>query len=353
MKLATLIRSKPLGLPEKQSTWDEVAGQGPEVESAYWKRARGHSRANADDAAVAVGKLLDADRASVAVSIAGNHKMSLPSSLLQRLLQALLAMDPKDKQLDGTNFRYDLEGVFKQLYERDELSLEEIARLEWPFAKILGDDIGRQIGEPLAIHRALQGDPSLFALLVSFLYKRDDGTADPGREKLAEGQKEAMLGNARQVLHSWHLLPGLNEDGSLDSRTLSDWVGAARKQCAATNHVTGGDLQIAEILAKSPADPDSIWPHRAIRDVVEGLQNQVVERHIQIAVRNNRGVTTRGIYDGGAQERVLAERYDKMSKTLAAKWPRTAAILGAIAKSYHRDAQREDMSTDLRDLSWG
>jgi hypothetical protein len=296
---------------------------------------------------------LDADRPDAALSIAGDHKISLPSAVLQRLLQALLSFDPKKKPTDGTMFRYYLEGVFKQLYERDELSLEEIAQVEWPFAQILGDELGKHTSQPLAIHRVLQRDPSFFALLVSFLYKRDDGTVDPTHEKIPEERKEAMLGNARQVLRSWQLLPGLKDDGALDGKQLSDWVEAARKQCAETNHVTGGDLQIAEILAKSPPDPDGVWPHKAIRDVIEKLQNQVIERHIPVAVYNNRGVSTRGMYDGGAQERTLAKRYEEMSKALSAKWPRTAAMLGAIAKSYHRDAQHEDVSTDLRDLSWG
>lgn len=342
-----------LGVPEDRSTWAEVAGHGPAVESAYWKRARGRSRKDADEAAIAVGKLLDVERPDAALSIAGDHKISLPSAVLQRLLQALLSFDPKRKPIDGTMFRYYLEGVFKQLYERDELSLEEIAQVEWPFAQILGDALGKHTSQPLAIHRVLQRDPSFFALLVSFLYKRDDGTVDPTHEKIPEERREAMLGNARQVLRSWQLLPGLADDGALDGNELSDWVEAARKQCAETNHVTGGDLQIAEILAKSPPDPDGVWPHRAIRDVIEKLQNQVIERHIPVAVYNNRGVSTRGMYDGGAQERTLAKRYDEMSKALSAKWPRTATMLSAIAKSYHRDAQHEDVSTDLRDLSWG
>jgi hypothetical protein len=342
-----------LGVPEDWSTWSEVAGYGPAVESAYWKRARGRSRKDADEAAFAVGKLLDVERPDVALSIAGDHKISLRSAVLQRLLQALLAFDPKKTPTDGTMFRYYLEGVFKQLYERDELSLEEIARVEWPFAQILGDRFERHTSQPLAIHRVLQRDPSFFALLVSFLYKRDDGTVDPSHLKIPEERKEAMLGNAREVLRSWHLLPGLADDGTLDGNALSNWVEAARKQCAETTHVTGADLQIAEILAKSPPDPDGIWPHRAIRDLIEKLQNQVIERHIPIAVYNNRGVSTRGIYDGGTQERTLATRYDEMSKALSAKWPRTAAMLSVIAKSYHREAQHEDLSTDLRDLSWG
>jgi hypothetical protein len=342
-----------LSLPENKHIWTAVAAHGPAVESAYWKRARGRSGIEPEDAAIAVDKLLDAARPDAALSVAGNPKASISSSLLQRLLQALLSFDPKEKPIDGAMFRYHLGFVFKQLYERNELALEEIAKIEWPFAQILGDDFGRYTSQPLAIHRVLQHDPSFFALLVSFLYKRDDGSIEPAPENLDEKQKENMRNNARQVLHSWHLMPGLAEDGSVDGKVLLEWVEAARKQCADTHHVTGGDLQIAQILARSPSDPDGAWPHKAVRDVIEKLQNPMIDRHIPITVHNDRGATSRGILDGGAQERVLAKRYEDMGKTLAATWPRAAAILNTIAKSYYSAAGREDTLTDLRDLSWG
>jgi hypothetical protein len=243
--------------------------------------------------------------------------------------------------------------VFKQLYERNELSLEEIAQIEWPFAQVLADDFGRHTNQSLAIHRVLQRDPSFFALLVSYLYKRDDGTVPPAPENISDKQKANVRDNASEVLRTWRLLPGLSEDGSVDGKALLEWVEAARQQCAETKHITGGDLRLANILARSPSDPDGAWPHKAVREVIEELQNPVIDRHIPIAVHNDRGVTTRGPNDGGEQERVLANRYEGMSKTLAPKWPRTAAILNAIAKSYYSAAGREDTMTDLRDLTLG
>ena len=43
-------------------------------------------------------------------------------------------------------------------------------------------------------------------------------------------------------------------------------------------------------------------------------------------INNDRGVTTRGMNDGGEQERVLANKYDTMSKAMASRWPKTAGI---------------------------
>jgi hypothetical protein len=342
-----------LSLPENASVWTVVAAHGEAVESAYWKRARGRSAPGSADAPMAVERLLAAARPDAALSVAGNPKASIPSALLLRLVRALLSFDPKEKPLDGTMFKYHLGNVFKQLYERSDLTLEEIAQIEWPYARLLADEVGRQGKQPLAIHRVLQRDPSFFALLVSFIYKRDDGTLRSDSENITDEQKENMLENARHVLRTWRLLPGLAEDGSVDAKALLDWVEAARKQCADTQHVTGGDLELANILARSPSDPDGVWPHAAVRAVIEKLQNTVIDRHIAVAVQNDRGVTVRGMDEGGNQERVLADRYEQMSKALASKWPRTAAILSAIARSYQSAAGREDTLTDLRDLSWG
>jgi len=244
-------------------------------------------------------------------------------------------------------FKYHLGIVFKQLRERDDLALEELAQIEWPFARLLTDEM-----LPLSIHRVLQRDPSFFALLVSFLYKRDDGTVDREQGNITDERRQQMRENAREVLRTWHQLPGLGEDGSMDAKTLLDWVEAARTQCAETQHVTGGDLELAKILARSPSDPDGAWPHSAVRNVIEKLQNPVVDQHIAIAVHNNRGVTSRGSDEGGRQERVLARRYEDMAKIVASKWPRTSAILNAISKSYYSAATLEDTLTDLHDLSW-
>ena len=313
-----------LGLPENRTTWNRVATYGPDVEKAYWRKARGRSGAASDsDAEIAVAKLLEVGRASVALSLAGAPGVSLPSTALQRLLQTLLAPDFDPKDVDGGMFQFYLENVFKQLDDHNELAPSEIANLEWPFAQILADDIGRHTNRPLAIHKVLQSDPSLFAMLVALIYKRDDGSIQESTSDLTERQKRNVRDNADQVLRTWRLLPGLLTDGSIDAETLLKWVDRARTQCAQTGHSQGCDLQLARVLARSPVDSDGLWPHRAVREVVEKLQNPLIDRHIPIAVSNNRGVVTRAIDEGGEQERMLAKRYQEMGDALAGRWPRT------------------------------
>ncbi len=242
--------------------------------------------------------------------------------------------------------------VFNQLYDRNELPLGEIAQLEWPFAAIF-DELQRYTSSPLAIHRVLQQDPSFFAQLVTFMYKRDDRSPEPSQEGLDKKGREKLAHNARRVVDSWRLLPGLKEDGSLDEKELTEWVEVVRRQCAETNHVTGGDLQIGFMLAHAPADSDGSWPHIAVRNLIERLNNDIVDEHIQVGVYNSRGVVSRGLADGGAQEKDLAARYKKMSEAVKLNSPRTAAMLRSIADSYTRYAEHEDILSELNDLRWG
>jgi hypothetical protein len=63
---------------------------------------------------------------------------------------------------------------------------------------------------------------------------------------------------------------------------------------------------------------------------------------------NNRGGTTRGVYDGGDQERVIAERYERQSGLIRDEWPRTAALLRRLSEGYLREAGRMDEEAERR-----
>ena len=52
-------------------------------------------------------------------------------------------------------------------------------------------------------------------------------------------------------------------------------------------------------------------------------------------------------YDGGSQERTLAEQYKQWSLGVQVHWPRTARILRAIAESYEQNAVRGDARAQL------
>ncbi len=51
--------------------------------------------------------------------------------------------------------------------------------------------------------------------------------------------------------------------------------------------------------------------------------------------------------EGGKQERELAAKYHQQVDEIKYTWPRTSAMLGRMAESYKRDADREDLEVEM------
>jgi hypothetical protein len=96
-------------------------------------------------------------------------------------------------------------------------------------------------------------------------------------------------------------------------------------------------------------DATSLFSPVAVRELLEGLRNQSIETRIVSGVHNKRGVTTRGLLDGGSRERAEASQYRKWADAIELEWPQTAALLERIASSFDENArQNDDMAERTR-----
>ena len=107
-----------------------------------------------------------------------------------------------------------------------------------------------------------------------------------------------------------------------------------------------GDEQIGQVLSGSPPGTDGAWPAEPVRELIEDIGSRELETGLHIGMTNSRGVTSRGIYDGGQQERELAARYRDWAKITASQWPRTSRVLRGLADDYERDARRMDLEAE-------
>jgi hypothetical protein len=130
-------------------------------------------------------------------------------------------------------------------------------------------------------------------------------------------------------------------------RSAIGWVRVARLELSDANRADIGDEMIGQTFAHSPSGADDVWPPEPVPELIEAIGSHELENGILIGRLNSRGVTSRGAYDGGQQERNLAAQYREWSAALRAKWPRTARILRDIASSYDRDAHQQDVRAEL------
>jgi hypothetical protein len=96
---------------------------------------------------------------------------------------------------------------------------------------------------------------------------------------------------------------------------------------------------IGQALSGSPVVGDTVWPHEAVRDVIEEVASDDPENGFMVGLLNSRGIRWRNLYDGGSQERQLVEKYTGFASTVSDQWPRNASVLRRIADLYRADAR--------------
>lgn len=182
----------------------------------------------------------------------------------------------------------------------------------------------------------MAADPEFYHSILRNVFL---GKGEEKRE--VDEQTEARARLNYSLLSHFSALPG-QSGPDIDADTLTRWIDVMRRLGRETDRVQITDNYIGHVLAHASADPDGAWPHRVVRGEIERLASDDVERAVQIERFNMRGVHSRGMYQGGNEERDFARAaYDAAQSVIA--WPRTSAMLRAIGKMWEEDAARADV----------
>ena len=332
-----------LSLWDLDKEWAALTKEKPEVAEEYWRDfPRFTGRIGAKQLLTVARGLRSVGRIGAALDLLA---MCLPkeddpelAGLAADSLQHFLEQGGQDAEVNPAG--YDFVRLFE--YMDRSLAAERIARLEWSYLPVL-----EHSDRKFTLHRMMADSPDFFVDLITKVFRARDEAKEAKVEEEEdettpdEATRNIAL-NAYRLLDSWKSVPGLNEDGQLDADRLRAWVSRARAELSRLKRRAVGDSQIGRVLAYSPADADGPWPAIRIRDLLEELQSPELENGLKVEIYNQRGVTTRGLESGGAQERELAARYRADADRLADRWPRTAALLRSVSDSYEREARRED-----------
>ena len=338
---ALLLLSQPL--PVTPETWDEVVAVGAELKDAYWKNLHIFGVQGPANLLRAMDELMAVGHARAALSMIGGHiEDAPPGADLVRLLDAAKDAEaaPDD---DATMFGYYLALIFKRLDEATDVSQADMVRLEW----IYFQGLEHSERPPNTLHKALAEDPLFFVMLLKALYlpTPESGVVE---DALEPEVVERVASQAYRVLAGWPDVPGMAANGDVDEQALRSWVGVVQRECAASGRADIGDVKIGEVLAHARRRGDEPWPPAAICSVIDEARCRPLEDGFMTGVFNGRGVTMRSPFDGGAQEREMADQF-RADAIAAANWPRVRAVLNRIAEFYERDGEREDQSAEQRD----
>ncbi|MEO5374726.1 MAG: HigA family addiction module antitoxin [Alphaproteobacteria bacterium] len=321
--------------PFRKTTWDVVTELGESVSDPYWRSVRPMWWAREEELSTAVECLLAVDRPRAAFAAAGGYLERLQPKLLFRVMSAA----PRSVQEAGSYpiEPYLVEQALKRLTESGEVSVEEMAVLEFSYLEALD----RRGGSIPNLERQMERYPELFVQAVAFAYRRDDEGEDPESWRApSEEERSNRAHLAYRLLNMLTHMPGHNHQGDLEADILINWIRCVREGCADLARAAVGDIHMGELLAKSKAGTDGVWPIEPVRDAIEATYSEHLARGVYTGLRNSRGIHWRG--EGGEQERELAAKYQSWARALEFSHPRVANIIKSLVRTYENEAMEND-----------
>jgi len=334
-----------LAYPFDLETWDRLENE-PDVQRVYWASVWPHGRGKLSNEIVrrAGKELLRYAEATTAVDFLALYRGEFQPDIALEALTKLAAAPPTEPGI-LQRLGHDISSLLQGLHQSGVVDEDDLATLEWTYLPILSRvEHGYR---PPTLDRVLAQNPRFFVDVLKTIYRAptDNESAPPSEEETARAQQ------GFELLYRWTTVPG-SLDGDLDEGALRAWIGDVRLFAQSDGLDEIADVHVGQILAHAPEGRDGEWPHEAVRNLIEELANDVVERGFETQVYNNRGGTTRAIGEGGTQERDLAQQWAKRSSQLISRWPRTGAVLLRIARGYETDARREDERAENDRSRW-
>jgi hypothetical protein len=326
--------------PDEQSTWDAAREIGIEVSRAYWRlKPVGFIDGSPRELRQAVLSLMRARRSDAAIKAGFNRLGDLPTKLLCWLLKRLLAeINTNAMQIDSmTNFY--VEKIFEEIDQRKDVSDSAVAGLEFSYFFMI-----EHAHRPLRIYRVLAHDPDFYHQILCKVFRGEHEAPAGDVDSDSKGRWRIFY----SLLSNFSTLPG-TDGQKLDEAALSAWIDRVRDLAAASDRRAIADQYIGRIFAHAAGSDDGIWPPRAVRDQIERLQSEELERGIAVERFNMRGAHFRALYQGGEEERQFAESYREQAKKISS-WPRTASLLNSIAENWEQHGVHADIEARQRKL---
>jgi len=333
--------------PDSRETFELVNALGPEVEREYWQSKQWiHPTEDTETTLMVIEKLMAAGRALDVVALSPNNLAMLGSrEILNVLDQALKELSEGKTSRTTGSPQYWIEELFDWLRGRSDVDRRELARREYACLPLLTQSREKK---GLALHELLSTDVGFFVDVICDLYK--PASSNQETDTVSE-ERRVRAKFAWELLRSWSDPPGLDEGRQVNSEELREWVTRARLLASERDRKKVADQHIGNVFYYYPQVPaDTAWPHTELRRLIEELQSDDIEKGIEIEQFNSRGVVWYGPFEGGNQERTIAERWRNWANIVGLRWPRTRQMLERIAASWDRLAVERDQDAEKERL---
>ena len=330
--------------PFRQNTWRLLDQYDEEIRNRYWKEVVPQwNRYSKEELIKIIDQLLKANRPRAAFYTVQLDWRQVETSRLKSLLLAVATVDdepPSRYALDA----YRVSEALSSLNERTGVSRDEMAQLEFFFVEALDRS---EYGIP-NLEQQIAESPALFVQVLALLYKRKDDRQDPPEWRIADPERrDSLVSAAYRLLNRIGHIPGTGEDGKINGEVLLSWITEVRRLCTEHGRTEAGDEAIGQLFSKAPAEKDGRWPCLPVCEAMERIASQNIGIGFNAGVHRARGMTSRAIDEGGAQERELAAKYRGLAKQYAFDYPYVSSVLESVAAEYDWHAKREDTEVEI------
>lgn len=317
----------------------------PEFQRNYWSTVEVNFFGTSPELKIkALHALIEVGKISECLDVvvhAGYHGEKVPVEILKKILFAA-AVSPENKRLGRQNIRY----VFENL-DLDPVGFDpEILELEMIYISHLGNfDPEKYIPQ---IFRKMISDPGYTVELLAETTFPDD---PKDTAELAEKDILNRLVMGRKLFNSFRLIPGVEGNEVVDGEYLKGWTVEVRKLANEIGYTEAADAMIGRLLAFFPRNTDKSYPPSPICAILQQADSDRMLNAFRIQIFNSRGVTVRGPFSGGAQERVLVREFSSYAEKLKIRYPRVSRIFTELAKGYELHAKQEDNESIINSIN--
>ncbi|QIB67615.1 hypothetical protein G3T16_09480 [Kineobactrum salinum] len=317
--------------PQSMALWELVEIQPPAVHAHFWLVVRpSYIQSDRDHLSFCMEKLLAAGRPRTAMEALGDRATELPSDLLIQMLKGIAAGQEDNTALAQS---WHFARVFEALSKMN-CSQSEMVSLEFAYYPILEHD---KYGAPHLMAEILS-TPESFMELICLAFKPRNAEREPIPENL-----HAAAETASSLIHRGRGVPGRSPNGEIDRELFFSWINKVRGLAKEKDREAVTDLTVGAWLSDWPLNKNlECWPDPVIAELLDRDDCEDIRRGFHTGVHNSQGVTSRMPYDGGKQEREIAEELRRFFTHWKDSKPNLAAMIESLAKSYEHEARRHD-----------
>ena len=326
-----------LALSFGREAFEVLKKQNIEVQKLYWKNINWYYRLDKEDLEYVdwvieqfykygfVGKTLDFI----------SHHLSSVQIDFNILFKILYEINPNDKSID----RSSVSEIIKFL-QKSKLKNEEIRFIEWKYLML-------QSFHPIYWEKLIINKPKAFSELVSSIYKPVKLREED--KELTQKEIDSKATNSQELLKRFQLFREHNDIEPMTRERLKVWVIEAREAFKELDRVRIGDDRLGVFLAKSSKEEDGVFPNKIVCEIIEEFGDDAFEEGFihEVIYPNGTRSTQKAHDSGGEQEHSESAKYLKYADSIKFVYPKTSQLLRKISDWYLREANREDLRSEL------